>query len=92
MRKTCSTFIVILILMFVVNCAFGDRIIYVDDDAAGGDGKSWAMAYKYLQDGLIDANSLLSVGEKVEIRIAQGMYKPHQYSDRPPIGLSGFAA
>jgi hypothetical protein len=59
------------------------RIIYVDDDAAGAnDGTSWENAYIYLQEALADADD----SEKpVEIRVAQGVYKPDQktiqYSD-----------
>jgi len=56
--------------------AMEPRIIYVDDDAAGAnDGSSWEDAYVYLQDALADANS---VEKPVEIRVAQGIYKPHQ--------------
>jgi len=52
------------------------RIIYVDDDAAGAnDGSSWENAYVYLQDALADANS---AEKPVEIRVAQGIYKPDQ--------------
>ena len=55
--------------------AFG-KIIYVDDDATGAnDGSNWQNAYIYLQDALADANS---VEKPVEIRIAQGIYKPDQ--------------
>ena len=50
------------------------KVIYVDDDAVvPGDGTSWATAYRFLQDALTDAE----VAEKpVEIRVAQGLYKP----------------
>ena len=52
------------------------KIIYVDDDAPPpGDGTSWATAYTYLQDALADANDS---EELVEIRVAQGIYKPDQ--------------
>jgi hypothetical protein len=52
------------------------KIIYVDDDAAGAnDGSSWENAYIYLQDALADANS---AEKPVEIRIAQGTYRPNQ--------------
>ena len=58
------------------NFSLANKIIYVDDDAFGSnDGSSWQNAYTYLQDALADANS----SEKpVEIRIAQGTYKPDQ--------------
>ncbi|MBN2562350.1 MAG: hypothetical protein JXQ75_15605 [Phycisphaerae bacterium] len=45
--------------------------IYVDDDASlGGDGATWATAYKYLQDALNVATS----GD--EIHVAGGTHKP----------------
>jgi hypothetical protein len=48
-------------------------IIYVDDDApAGGNGRTWETAYKYLQDALSAAQS----GDK--ICVAEGTYKPDQ--------------
>ncbi len=57
------------------------KTIYVDADAAGAnDGSSWADAYKYLQDALADANS---ADKPVEIRVAQGIYKPDQGADVP---------
>jgi hypothetical protein len=50
------------------------HIIYVDDDAAGAnDGTSWEDAYTFLQDALADANS---TEKPIEIRVAQGIYKP----------------
>jgi predicted outer membrane repeat protein len=52
------------------------KIIYVDDDATGAnDGSSWENAYTYLQDALANANS---AQKPVEIRVAQGIYKPDQ--------------
>ncbi len=48
-------------------------VIYVDDGAAlGGDGLSWATAFKYLQDGLAAA------GAGDEIRVAGGVYRADQ--------------
>ena len=44
---------------------------YVDDDAPGGAGDSWATAYRYLQDALADPNA-------TEIRVAGGTYRPDQ--------------
>jgi len=50
--------------------------IYVDADATGAnDGSSWGDAYNYLQDALADANS---AEKPVEIRVAQGIYRPDQ--------------
>jgi len=71
-------------LIFTLIClsAFGGaipcqaRTIYVDADANGlNDGSSWPNAYKFLQDALSDANSS---PKPVEIRVAQGIYKPDQ--------------
>lgn len=69
-----------LILAFV--CLFlavpcqAVQVIYVDGDATGPthNGSSWADAYNYLQDALSDANSS---PKPVEIRVAQGIYKPN---------------
>lgn len=56
------------------------KIIYVDDDAnTPGDGKSWATAYRYLQDALSDAKA---ADKPVEIRIGQGIYRPNQRSNQ----------
>jgi len=66
-------------IIFMVVISFGsfshaDKIIYVDDDATGAnDGSSWQNAYIYLQDALADANSS---DKPIEIRVAQGIYKP----------------
>ena len=58
--------------------AFADgRIIYVDADAApGGNGSSWAAAFRQLEPALAEAVA----GD--EIWVAAGTYKPHQGSDR----------
>ena len=72
-RKSC----LITILFFVALCTstYG-KAIYVDDDTAGtNDGSSWEDAYVYLQDALADANN---AEKPVEIRVAQGIYKPDQ--------------
>lgn len=53
----------------------GSDIRYVDDDAAvGGDGTSWADAYRFLQDALAEAGA--AGGAISEIRVAQGVYVP----------------
>ncbi len=82
---------VIFVLVLIIACtSFANEIIYVDDDATGGnDGSSWENAYVYLQDALADANSTekhtlsLSNGP-VEIRVAQGTYKPNQGANQIP--------
>ena len=64
-----------LLLFVVILCPFASgKIIYVDDDAIGNnDGTSWENAYIFLQDALADAKSAI---KRVEIRVAQGVYKP----------------
>ena len=66
----------IIIAVLLISTISSGKIIYVDDNAAGAnDGSSWQNAYIYLQDALAGANS----SEKpVEIRVAQGIYKPDQ--------------
>ncbi len=74
---TCR-WLLVVVMVLVVACsgAFADRIIYVDDDATGANnGTSWTDAYTFLQDALADANS---AEKPVEIRVAQGVYKPDQ--------------
>ncbi|MHC4086950.1 MAG: choice-of-anchor Q domain-containing protein, partial [Planctomycetota bacterium] len=54
----------------------GRLILYVDNDAPGSnDGSSWINAYNCLQDALIPADP---TGGPVEIRVAEGIYKPDQ--------------
>ena len=70
-------------LILVITCkgAFADRTIYVDADAAGAnDGTSWADAFTFLQDALADANS---ADKPVEIRVAQGTYRPNRTASEP---------
>jgi hypothetical protein len=70
-----------LFLLMAATTAFG-RVIYVDIDATGiNDGSSWANAYNYLQDALVDANS---AEKPVEIRVAEGIYKPDQGAHQTP--------
>ncbi|MHC4474460.1 MAG: right-handed parallel beta-helix repeat-containing protein [Planctomycetota bacterium] len=65
----------VIVLVLGVGCvSFGGQTIYVDANAPGSnDGSSWADAYNYLQDALADANTS---AKPVEIRVAQGTYKP----------------
>jgi predicted outer membrane repeat protein len=73
-RTTCLIMSVLLLARLCTNAA--GKTIYVDDDAAGAnDGSSWQNAYVYLQDAMVDANS---AEKPVEIRVAQGIYKPDQ--------------
>jgi hypothetical protein len=71
-------------LIMVISCsgAFADRIIFVDNAAEGtNNGSSWMNAYKFLQDALTDANS---ANKPVEIRVAQGIYKPDMGAGQIP--------
>ncbi len=73
MRKTDFATVVILIFgVFVFAPPAATKIIYVDDDILGGNGTSWVMAFKDLQDALWYAYS----GD--EIRVAEGIYYPDQ--------------
>lgn len=67
--------IIPLTIVFVLFCPFAyGKLIYVDDDATGANnGTSWENAYVHLQDSLAAANS---EEKPVEIRVAQGIYKP----------------
>ena len=69
-------------LLAIAGTNFAGEIIYVDIDAQGPthNGSSWANAYKYLQDGLADANSNADVNE---IRVAEGIYNPDANSADP---------
>jgi hypothetical protein len=71
-----TTYLIMSVLLPAALCvAAMGKTIYVDDDAAGAnDGSSWADVYVYLQDALTDANS---AEKPVEIRVAQGVYRPN---------------
>jgi hypothetical protein len=63
--------------------------IYVDDSAVGNDdGTSWADAYNYLQDALVDAAGR---DTEVSIYVAQGVYVPG-LSTAEPLGTGDRAA
>ena len=80
-QKSCLAILVFLILLGLGASAAAGTI-YVDDDATGAnDGSSWENAYNYLQDALADANS---AEKPVEIRVAQGIYKPDQGANQIP--------
>ena len=61
--------------MTVVSTTYAGPVLRVDDDApAGGDGSTWATAYRFLQDALAVASD---PGNGVTtVRVAQGTYAP----------------
>ena len=78
--KSLSTYrfiFVCLAFLFVIQIGYS-KTIFVDAAAsAGGDGLSWATAYRFLQDALGDASN----GD--EIWVAAGAYKPDQSEANP---------
>ncbi len=80
MKKRAKILALFFVALVMVSTATGE-IIYVDADANGtDDGSSWADAYNYLQDALADANPS---SKPVEIRVAEGIYKPDEDSAHP---------
>ena len=60
-------------LALALACTAGGTIIYVDDDAnTAGDGKSWATAYRYLQDAPVQAMALVPVPGPVDVNSGEG--------------------
>ncbi|MEN6574866.1 MAG: right-handed parallel beta-helix repeat-containing protein [Phycisphaerales bacterium] len=71
--KTAVFDLVAVLCLLTAGSAWG-KVIHVDDDApTKGDGTSWTTAYRFLQDALTDAKA---AGEAVEVRVAQGIYRP----------------
>ncbi|MBP7049893.1 MAG: right-handed parallel beta-helix repeat-containing protein [Phycisphaerae bacterium] len=72
-----------VLCLLTAGSAWG-KVIYVDDDApAGGDGTSWTAAYTFVQDALAGVKV---AEESVEIRVAQGIYKPDRDMAHPQGG------
>jgi hypothetical protein len=67
-----NTLFAMALTMLLLGCAAPtEKVIHVNADASTeGDGKSWGMAYKYLQNAIDDA------GKGDEIWVATGTYKP----------------
>jgi hypothetical protein len=69
-----SRILTLIICAILAQSAAGGKTIYVDANATGANnGSSWPDAYRCLQNALADANSS---PKPVEIRVAQGIYKP----------------
>ena len=72
-----------LVMVGVVPALTLGEVVYVDDDAPpGGDGRSWATAWRHLQDGLAAANAP-GAARPAEIRVAQGIYRPDRTGVHP---------
>jgi len=75
-NKNLKIWLAMALLIPLMPCLAGAKIIYVDADATGANnGSSWADAYNYIQDALADANSS---AKPVEIWVAQGVYRPDE--------------
>lgn len=81
MRRVLSFALTGAALLFSVD-ARGATILVNDDAAPGGDGQTWATAYRYLQDALEAARA--SAGAVTDIWIAEGVYKPDQGEHQIP--------
>jgi predicted outer membrane repeat protein len=76
-RTHIGTWLPTTLFLLAMGCtSLAAEVIYVDADATGAnDGSSWENAYTFLQDALADAKL---AENPVEIRVAQGIYKPDQ--------------
>jgi phosphotriesterase-related protein len=73
----------IFVLMGLTPLFAASQTVYVDDDApVGGNGRSWATAYQHLQDILVPLKARSS-DAPIEIRVAQGIYKPDRSAGYP---------
>ena len=76
MKARTMVFSLAAVVYLLAACSAWGKVIYVDDDApTGGDGTSWTTAYRFLQDALTNPEAS---GEAVEVRVAQGTYRPDQ--------------
>ncbi len=75
-RTIRNAILTVLVCLFAMAGTTNAKTIYVDADAPGAnDGSSWTDAYRYLRDALADADAS---GKPVEIRVAQGIYRPDE--------------
>ena len=83
MRRKSIRSVLMAIIVGVIAAPAAGGIIHVDDDAPlGGDGASWATAFRCLQDGLTAARIQAATGPS-EIRLAQGIYTPDRSEAHP---------
>jgi hypothetical protein len=76
-----KVYLVTTLLWLTLSYTASAKTIYVDNDANGlNNGSSWINAYNYLQDALADANAS---AKPVEVRVAQGIYKPDRSTADP---------
>ncbi|MHC4474860.1 MAG: right-handed parallel beta-helix repeat-containing protein [Planctomycetota bacterium] len=76
MKENRKSWLIVSLFLLAIGSAVNAKTIYVDADRPpGGGGTNWSDAYKYLQDALADANAS---AKPVEIRVAQGTYKPDE--------------
>ncbi len=81
MAQTTGTTTAVAMILTLTATVHAGSVLYVDDDAPpGGDGTSWKMAYRFLQDALVDA---AQGGGVNEIRVAQGVYQPDRNEKTP---------
>jgi hypothetical protein len=82
-RSNLRTPVVVSIFLMAFLSPAAAKVIFVDVNAPGPnhDGSSWENAYNYLQDALSDA---YPATKPVEIRVAQGIYKPDQGGSQTP--------
>ena len=82
MAKTTIKAIALMMILILTAAVQAGSVLYVDDDAPPeGDGTSWNSAFRFLQDALTEAAN----GGIVEIRVAQGVYRPDR-SEKTPGG------
>ncbi|MHC5115282.1 MAG: hypothetical protein ACYTGP_12740, partial [Planctomycetota bacterium] len=75
MRSRTNTLSSWLVAIGLCTATTVGSVLRVDDDAPpGGDGQSWATAYRFLQDALAEAGAKGS--DVTAIRVAQGLYLP----------------
>jgi len=78
-QKLMKTWLSMFVFLILIGySSFANEVIYADKDAVGNnDGTSWENAYNLLQDALTEAKI---ANKPIEIRVAQGIYKPYHGS------------